>query len=480
MQKKKIHFVILLFSLLSLGFLITCFISYYVAHDSLSSQIAETALPLTSDNVYSEIQRDLLRPIFISSLMAHDTFLRDWALAGEQDEEAIVRYLGEIQKKYSAVTSFFISETTRKYYHPRGVLKVVHEDDPLDKWYFRVQKMHDEYEINVDIDTADNRSLTIFINYKVFDYSGNYIGATGVGLAVEAVKEMIKTYQSRYGRRIYFINRQGDVTLQSADRLSSEKNIRQMPALSMYATQILTTPGNSLRYKANGKTIYFNSRYVPEFGWYLIVEQEELLAESRILMTLLINLGISIVVTAIVIFIVNFTIGKYQNKLEKMATTDRLTGLANRHVFDMLFEQAAKYSRRKKGSLSAIMFDLDRFKQINDTYGHSAGDVVLKTVSKIAKDGVRDSDMLFRWGGEEFFILLTDCNQEQAVNAAEKIRMAIEQHPIALEHHEINVTASFGVAQVMEKEIAASLLKRVDAALYSAKEKGRNRVEVAM
>lgn len=479
MKKKKSRFVILLSSLLLLGFVITCFVSYYVARDSLSSQIAETALPLTSDNVYSEIQRDLLRPIFISSLMAHDTFVRDWAISGEQDEEAIVRYLSEIQRKYGAVTSFFISERTRKYYHPNGVLKVVNENDQLDKWYFRVQKIPNEYEINVDPDTADRQSMTIFINYKVFDYSQRYIGATGIGLAVEAVKELIKTYQNRYGRRIYFIDRQGNITLRSSDKVFPD-NIRMMPALSQYATQILTAPGNSLQYKENGKTIYFNSRYVPEFGWYLIVEQEEISAQNRILMTLLMNLGISIVVTAIVLFVVNLTIGKYQNKLEEMATTDKLTGLANRYVFEMLFEQAAKYSKRRGASLSTIMFDLDRFKQINDTYGHPAGDLVLKTVSRIAKGQIRDSDVLFRWGGEEFFIILPDCHQDQAVSVAEKIRLAIEQHPkITVDNHEINMTASFGVAQFLEDESEASLIKRVDSALYNAKKKGRNRVELA-
>lgn len=158
MHNRKLRFVAILTILLGAGFITTCFISYYVAHDSISSQIAETTLPLTSDNIYSEIQRDLLRPIFISSLMAQDTFVRDWTLAGEQDERAIIRYLKEIQKRYGTVTSFFVSDKTRKYYHSTGVLKKVSESDPQDAWYFRVQKMHDDYEVNVDTDTADRNS----------------------------------------------------------------------------------------------------------------------------------------------------------------------------------------------------------------------------------------------------------------------------------------------------------------------------------
>ncbi|MCG8508608.1 MAG: diguanylate cyclase, partial [Rhodospirillales bacterium] len=129
MRDKKIRFVAILTILLATGFILTSLVSYFVARDSLTTQIEENTLPLTSDNIYSEIQRDLLRPIFISSLMAHDTFVRDWALAGEIDEDRIIRYLAEIQKRYGTVTSFFVSERSRKYYHSSGVLKTVTQED---------------------------------------------------------------------------------------------------------------------------------------------------------------------------------------------------------------------------------------------------------------------------------------------------------------------------------------------------------------
>ena len=82
----------------------------------MGEQIAQDALPLTSDNLYSEIQQDLIRPVFISSLMAQDTYVRDWTLHGEQQQEAIVKYLKEIQSRYDTVTSFFVSERTHRYY----------------------------------------------------------------------------------------------------------------------------------------------------------------------------------------------------------------------------------------------------------------------------------------------------------------------------------------------------------------------------
>lgn len=123
------------------GFLATSLTSYFVARDSISRNISEQMLPLTSDNIYSEIQRDLLRPILISSVMATDTFVRDWALSGEDDNTQIIAYLTEIQQEYDTITAFFVSENTRQYYHPSGVLKTVSENDPDDAWYFRVRNL---------------------------------------------------------------------------------------------------------------------------------------------------------------------------------------------------------------------------------------------------------------------------------------------------------------------------------------------------
>lgn len=255
MKNRKIRLVLILGIVLMSGFITTCFISYNAAHDSLTNQIAETTLPLTSDNIYSEIQRDLLQPIFISSLMAHDTFVRDWVMEGEKDEQAITRYLDEIQKKYRTVSCFFVSDKSRKYYHPLGVLKTVSEDDSDDEWYFRVKTMKDDYEINVDTDTADKSSLTIFINYRVYDYEGRYIGATGVGLAVKSVTNLINSYQSRYNRRVLFMNREGQIVLHS-NNYSGPKDIRQVSGLSKYALELLTSPSDSVEYKKDGKTVF--------------------------------------------------------------------------------------------------------------------------------------------------------------------------------------------------------------------------------
>ena len=477
-MSRKNKFMIFLAVLLLSGFTCISTVSYFVAQDSLSAEIAENALPLTSDNIYSEIQQDLLRPIFISSLMAHDTFVRDWVLAGENDPEKMVRYLREIQQRYGTITSFFVSNATRRYYHSTGVLKQVLRQDPQDRWYFDVAAMVDDYNINVDHDTADPQCMTIFINHKVYDYQGNYLGAIGVGLGVVSVKELIKTYQTRYGRTIFFTDRSGQVTL-GGERFSSAHNLREIDGLSAFATRILTTPSQSLSYEGDHHTIYLNSRLVEDFDWYLIVLQENNPGEDRLLKTLLLNLIISLIITWVILLIASMTIGSYQSRLEKMATTDSLTGVANRQLFDFAFRQAHNTALRRHIPLTAVMLDIDYFKKINDTYGHPAGDQVLRVLGRLLEQAVRGEDAVFRWGGEEFLLLLLDCNRQQGAQLAERIRLAVEQSPVYRDHRPIHLTVSFGVAEMEEDETEDQLIERADAALYRAKQNGRNRVEVA-
>ena len=249
MKPRSNKLVLIISLLLITGFTATSLASYYASRASLRSQIQLNELPLTCENIYSEIQKDLLPPIFISSLMANDTFFREWVIQGEEDIDKITRYLNAIQKKYNTITSFFVSEKTRNYYHADGILKKVDPKNESDKWYFRVQSLKSGYEINVDTDMANNKAMTVFINYRVYDYEQNFIGAAGVGLEVTAVKSLLKKYQKNYDRNIYFIDDNGDIQLNGSNMLNSVGNISQIQGLSSHADEILSKKSTYLTYK---------------------------------------------------------------------------------------------------------------------------------------------------------------------------------------------------------------------------------------
>ena len=317
-SKNKIRLILIITLLLATGFLATSLASYYVARAALRSEIARNELPLTSDSIYSEIRHDLLRPVFISSLMATDTFLRDWVIGGETDKDKIIKYLKEIQVKHGTYTSFFVSEKSRIYYHADGILKKVSPDEARDRWYFRVREMADDYEINVDPDMANQDAMTIFVNYRVYDYDHHYIGATGVGLTVGAVKALIKTYQERYNRTIYFVDRQGVVKLAGFGFDPTAPNISQLPFFTQLKEEGNGSPHRSLRYEKDGHVTHAYIRTIDEFDWYLVVEQPETETIRQIHTTLLANLGVCIAVTLVVLALINAAVTAYQKRIETL------------------------------------------------------------------------------------------------------------------------------------------------------------------
>lgn len=477
MARRKYLFVSALFLLMVMGFLATSLSSYIIARNSLSENVAGQTLPLTSDNIYSEIQRDLIRPVLISSLMANDTFVRDWTISGEEDNSRIISYLNEIQQQYGTISAFFVSEKTRQYYHPEGILRTVSPSDPQDSWYFRVRDMRDPYEINVDTDTADTSRLNIFINYRVFDYNRNYIGATGVGLSVNAVTDLINTYQERYNRSIYFVDRQGNVTLTGPSTDQPPQRLQNQPGLSEFATQILSTPSTSLSFEGeDNETVYVNARLVPEFDWYLIVEQHGMQGQSELDSALVSNLGISAAIMLLVLIIAHFTLRAYQQKLEIMATTDRLTSTGNRHYLEASFEEKVRSLKTNPRALAMLIIDIDYFKRVNDTHGHHAGDLVLQSVANCIRSQTRSTDSLCRWGGEEFALLLDHCDLDDAIKRANDIRKAVKSQSVAFGKTPINMTLSVGVTGYHKGETLEGLISRADTALYQAKENGRDQV----
>lgn len=163
-----------------------------------------------------------------------------------------------------------------------------------------------------------------------------------------------------------------------------------------------------------------------------------------------------------------------RDQLEHQSRIDYLTGIYNRRMFSELLEAEMQRARRYGANLSLVMFDLDRFKRINDTYGHNTGDHVLQEVARLVSDNLRAHDIIARWGGEEFMLLIPNNDRNHATALAEKLRCLCEHHDFG---NSLRVTASFGVTQFTANDRAESFTARADEALYLAKHNGRNRVE---
>ena len=473
--------ILTLLMLLACGFLATSLLSYFASRSAIRDGIVNTELPLTSDTVYSEIQKDLIRPVLIASMMAQDTFLRDWVLAGEQDPRRVTRFLGEVMGKQDTFTSFFVSDRSLTYYQAKGVLKHVEAGTWRDAWYFRLRALKAPYEINVDLDMANHDSLTVFINYKVLDYQQRFIGATGVGLSVDAVVKLIDTYQRRYQRSVFFTDAKGKVLLSGSDGgphgLLAGQPLRDNPGLDELLEQGPVPAEGSHEYKdSEGHSHFLNVRHLPELDWYLLVDKRETGALDRVRHSLYLNLAICAMITLVVLSLLHAMLRRHQASIEALATLDSLTGLPNRRSFDLLAAQALQEAQRDCAPLVALLIDLDHFKALNDTHGHLAGDEVLRQFAQVLENCLRQADIICRWGGEEFIVLLKDTDGARAREIAEKIRQRTEELAFSFAGNPIRLTTSIGLSTLQREDTLHSLIARADHALYRAKQSGRNRV----
>lgn len=463
--------LIIITILLFIGFFATSFFSYKIATDLAKNELKHKSLPLSGDNVYSEIQRDLLKPNLVSSLMAQDTFMINWMLNGEKDLTQITKYLSTIKDKYNTSSSFLVSEKSKNYYYPEGILKKISPNEKRDIWFYRVKSIVDLYESNIDIDLAANDSITIFTNYKVLDFDGNFLGAAGVGLKTSHVSTLLKTYKEKYNHEIYLVNKDNKV-------LISSKNTKEIQKSNHFVNNIIDNFNkkeiSTHEYYKNGNKYILNIRFIDELNLYLCVEAEEATFTRELEKTFYINILIFTTIILIIMIFIIYYIRHHQQILKNIAKTDKLTSLDNRLNFDLIFEELFNSHRKDEKNLTVLIFDVDNFKKINDEFGHLVGDKVLIEIANIFKNTFRNSDTLVRWGGDEFVALLPRIQKEKAYKLTKELSSNINKNKVLLHLLNHPITISAGLSEKIDEKSKEELFTKADKKLYEAKQKGKN------
>ena len=168
------------------------------------------------------------------------------------------------------------------------------------------------------------------------------------------------------------------------------------------------------------------------------------------------------------------TLSKKLEESEARALVDALTNVLNRNAYNLKIGELVHEYKRYKEEWALLVLDIDHFKKFNDTYGHKTGDKVLKSVAATVSNSIRVSDHIFRYGGEEFVVILSRINKETTKNLSEKIRREVERDYFVDGDNELKVTMSIGAAIITPEDTEASLFERADKALYQAKQNGRN------
>ena len=474
-SKYKIVVVIGLL-LITLSISIT-FINYFVSLNSTERHLKTQSLPLSLDNIYTEIQKYIIEPYLVSSMMANDTFVQDWILNDEVNNHKIQEYLDAVKNKYEMFATFLVSEKTGNYYTQDGLLEKIEKENPNNSWYFKFKHIEESHEINLDFNKNLSNSLIMFINYKIFDKKYSYIGATGVALKISYINDMLKMFRQKYHFKVYFLDEKGDIVLSERD-IVHEKNIDELTNLKKYKNEIISKEPLNLEYEYNNKKVLLNTKYIPELNLYLLVEAnlDDFIVDVKDIFY--INLFVSLFFTFFVTGIIVYMIRNYNKKLEYLANNDLLTNINNRRVFDSKLEHLILIHQRHKQPINLLFIDIDNFKDINDKFGHAIGDKVLVRIATILKNNIRKSDLIARWGGEEFVIAYINSSFEDSLLTTEKLKDLIENDYILKDLNQGNITASFGLTTLKKDDKADDLINRADIAMYESKNSGKNRISI--
>lgn len=467
--KQKMFFIIS--ALIVFGFLSISVISYSVARNAALDNLIQTELPLAQDNIYSEVQRDLLSPKIVSSVMANDTFVKQWIADGEADVSEITKYLSNIAEKYHAFTSFLVVESSKNFYTPKGFMRTVGSDEPRDVWFYRVRQNPQKIELNIDPSEAEGDQLTIFINVPILNEANQFIGAIGLGLNIDLLKTRLEQYRKKYGRTVFLIDHLGNILLHENEQLRGE-NIHNLVGLNTIAKDLLNVAEGNYQYTASSQEVILQSRYIEDINLTLVLSANVDDITQSASKLLLINLSICLFITIIILFLLIKTLRFYQSKLENLAWTDDLTSINNRQAFKEYYEKLEHSKAPTPAYL--LLIDVDDFKLINDQQGHMAGDSVLQQLALEMLAQLGDKDVLARWGGEEFMVLLNEANPEKAKQFAAALCQCVAASDALAKFAGSPVTLSIGVNSVDWQAGLYSNIDAVDKFLYEAKKAGKN------
>ena len=474
----KGRMLIAIIVLIAGGFLITSLSSFFVSRQNSIDVLVSTELPLASDTIYSEVQRDLIGPQIVSSVMSNDTFVRDWINNGEVDDTKIAAYLTEITNKYDAFTAFLVVDKSTNFYAPSGLVRQVSEQEPRDEWYYRTKQNTELIELNVDPAEAENDQLTIFFNVRMLDQNGDFMAAIGLGLNRDLLNSQLENYRQKYGHQVHFLTPEGEFFLHEQPEYEGI-NIREMELLSDVADELLAIDSGQISYSAQGREMIMHARYIKEIDLILLVEADIGLATQSLYRALLWNFIVCVFITLIVLAVVLKTLGRYQSRLEFLASKDELTGVSNRQALNEHYHRqmltVTKSTADPEHNLFLLLIDIDNFKQINDKHGHVVGDIVLKKFGRLLIDLSPKNSFCARWGGEEFALLLKNKSLDQAYQCAELIRAGIESSEELKAVAGDYITVSIGITECTVELDFPENFQKADKLMYKAKAEGRNR-----
>lgn len=345
-------------------------LNYLSSRSALQQQISENTLPLVTSQVYNAIMADLHPTIAVSASMATDTFVIDWIEQGEKDEKRIEQYLRQILYSSQASTAYYISDQTKRYYHPNGKLRYIDENNPEEAWFVNAKLMDAPFETLLSEDEMSQSRLTVFVNYRATNHLGKFLGVIGLGQSLDKVNKLINDYQEHYSRNIYFfsaagklLNHHGDVG--EIDPVLLNTFRKHLIKENMFSDVVLTERVSELN-------TWITMRYLPELQLFVGIEDPNIEGDD-LNNTFMINLLLAITASlALLVFattrykLTNLT--AYNREL-KREVAEQVTQVKKQHEQLILQQRLASMGemlasvahqwKQPLASLSGLVINLD-------------------------------------------------------------------------------------------------------------------------
>ena len=445
------------------------FYATYKAIDNIVAEQSRVQQQAVSP-VFKLVRDELLRPLYIAETFASSVDFTAMMDTPDFDEAALLERLQGMEQDLGLV--FFVaSEKTRRQYFSNGRTLDLVEGEVA--WYFEAIERDKDFMA----DLGQIGDVHLYFDVKIYGPEREFLGYVGVGKRVQNFLDTFDQYKSRYGYDFLFVNDDDEIILSSLpDLVVRDAYIPTLGSLAWFRHEGGEGHSHDSEIIEVEDGDYLISEFgIEELGWRLLLLAPLEARQNQIVKAFLPNALVAAFSVTLLAGAGLFLVLVYKRSLENRTELDPLTGLPTRaHVQRRFLEL-----QRAGVDLCAVIIDLDHFKQVNDRHGHETGDRVLRAAADALKQELREEDIVSRWGGEEFVMLIPAGTIELGQSIAERARQNIESLRIDAKRGPVSVTASFGVAFGSSKhEQLEALVAKADEVLYQAKEKGRNQAEL--
>lgn len=447
--------------------------SYFTLKDIINSHNKQVQSAITP--LFSLITSEILRPLNVANFMAHNQFIIDYASQDEIDKEFIAEYLGKISKSYNML-AFIALEKHNLMLDSNSKQSLLNSEEA--EWYHRLKDLPgDQFS-----DIGNSQDPHLYFDNKIRNKDSEFIGFTGVAIDLNYFASKFKEYSDRFGFELYFVDSNNIITLSSNIIMRSESHHRKdlITRLSDLPWHQSLIKNSKVDKNLSSKFVYntedgllISQMPIQELNWRMFIVSPPAVEQNEYWKIFIGRFLLFFFIAVIFYLVLLNSISYLKNRLITHSETDYLTQLPNRSHIHSRFDTLAKTNK----NLCVVLADIDNFKNINDTYGHLVGDDVLKLVSEQLSYTLRKVDVVGRWGGEEFVMLLPETSAEQALILVERIRknIAAISFPISTTSGTFTTTISFGICEFpLANKTIEDYIEGADKALYEAKNNGRN------